>query len=138
MRALTILLLAAAPALAQAPTLALTAGMHRIRAEVAADFTTRARGLMYRESLADNSGMIFLFDQAEKHCMWMKNTLIPLSVAFLDEGGAIINIAEMAPKTENSHCAARPARYALEMNKGWFAAHGIKPGAAIGGLEKLR
>src|SRR6266850_2104188 len=135
MRALTMLLLAAAPALAQAPTVPLTAGMHRIRAEVAADFTTRARGLMHRESMPDNAGMLFIFDEADKHCMWMKNTLIPLSVAFLDERGAIINIAEMRPHSEQSHCAAQPARYALEMNRGWFAQRGIKPGAQLGGLK---
>jgi hypothetical protein len=69
--------------------------------------------------------------------MWMKNTLIPLSVAFLDQDSAIINIADMQPQTEQSHCAARPARYALEMNKGWFAQRGIKAGAKLGGLEKL-
>jgi uncharacterized membrane protein (UPF0127 family) len=138
MRPLFLLLLAALPALAQQPqpAVSLTAGMHRIRAEVAADFTTRARGLMYRESMPESSGMLFIFDELDKHCMWMKNTLIPLSVAFLDEQGRIINIADMAPQTENSHCAARPARYALEMNKGWFAARGVKPGAAIGNLPR--
>ncbi len=119
------------------PTVPLTAGMHRIHAEVAADFGSRMRGLMYRESLAANAGMLFVFDEAQAHCMWMKNTLVPLSVAFLDERGAIINIADMAPQTESSHCAARPARYALEMNRGWFAARGIKPGAPIGGLPPV-
>jgi uncharacterized membrane protein (UPF0127 family) len=78
--------------------------------------------------------MLFLFDQPGSQCMWMKNTLIPLSVAFLDEHGTIINIEDMAPQTENSHCARRPARYALEMNGGWFAARGIKPGMRLGGI----
>ena len=134
-----LLLLAASSALAQSlPGVPLSAGMHRIHAELAADPGSRMRGLMFRESMAPNAGMLFVFDETTTHCMWMKNTLIPLSVAFLDEKGAIVSIHEMAPKTENSHCAARPARYALEMNKGWFAARGIKPGAAIRGLEKLR
>lgn len=81
--------------------------------------------------------MVFVFDENATHCMWMKNTLIPLSVAFIDEAGVIINIADMQPQTEQSHCAARPARFALEMNKGWFAERGIKPGAKLRGLEKL-
>ena len=68
--------------------------------------------------------------------MWMKNTYVPLSVAFLDESGAILNIADMQPQTEQSHCSSGPARYALEMNQGWFAQKGIKPGAKIGGLDK--
>ena len=132
-------MLAASGALAQQlPVVPLSAGMHRIHAELAAEPGSRARGLMFRESMAPNAGMLFVFDEATTHCMWMKNKLIPLAVAFLDEKGAIVSIHEMAPKTENSHCAARPARYALEMNKGWFAARGIKPGAAIGGLDKLR
>jgi uncharacterized membrane protein (UPF0127 family) len=131
--------LAASPALAQPlPTVQLSAGMHLIRAEVAADFPTRAQGLMHRESLGQNDGMLFVFDEAAIHCMWMKNTLIPLSVAFLDERGAIINIADMRPHSEQSHCAAQPARYALEMNRGWFAQRVIKPGAQLGGLERLR
>jgi hypothetical protein len=96
------------------------------------------QGLMNRRSLAQNAGMIFVFDEAGIHCMWMKNTLVPLSVAFLGEDGAIINIADMAPHSEQSHCAARPARYALEMNRGWFAERGIKPGARLRGLEGLR
>jgi hypothetical protein len=66
--------------------------------------------------------------------MWMKNTLVALSVAFLDDGGEIINIADMTPHSEQAHCATRPARYALEMNRGWFAARGIKPGMRLGGI----
>jgi len=139
MRLPILLLLAAAPALAQTPqTIQLNAGMHLIHAEVAADMSTRSRGLMFRKSLAPNAGMVFVFDEASLHCMWMKNTLIPLSVAFLDDSGTIINIENMAPQTEDTHCAARPARYALEMDRGWFAARGIKPGTKLGGMEKLR
>jgi uncharacterized membrane protein (UPF0127 family) len=134
---LLIAALAAHAAQAQLPVTELAAGMHLVRAEVADNDAARARGLMHRESLATNAGMVFVFDQNALHCMWMKNTLVPLSVAFLDEGGAIINIADMQPKSEQSHCATRPARYALEMNKGWFAQRGIKPGAKLRGLEKL-
>jgi uncharacterized protein len=126
-----------ASAHAELPTIQLTAGMHLIRAEVAADNATRMQGLMHRESLGANAGMLFIFDEAAPHCMWMKNTLIPLSVAFIDEGGAIINIADMQPQTEQSHCAATPAVFALEMTKGWFAQRGVKPGMKLGGLEKF-
>jgi hypothetical protein len=133
---LAFLLLAAAPALAQQlPVAQLKAGMHLIRAEVAADYATRGRGLMHRKSLAPNAGMLFIFDGAAIHCMWMKNTYIPLSVAFLDAEGTIINIADMQPHSEQSHCATRPALYALEMEKGWFAQRGIKPGLKLGGLS---
>jgi uncharacterized protein len=135
---LAFLLLAAAPALAQQlPVAQLKAGMHLIRAEVAADYATRGRGLMHRKSLAPNAGMLFIFDGAAIHCMWMKNTYIPLSVAFLDAEGTIVNIADMQPHSEQSHCATRPALYALEMEKGWFAQRGIKPGAKLRGVEKL-
>ena len=140
LRILAVLAIAVAPALAQQPalrTVELGAGMHVIRAEVADAFASRMQGLMQRTSLPPNGGMLFAFDEDATHCMWMKNTLIPLSVAFLDERGAIINIADMQPHSEQSHCAARPARYALEMNKGWFAQRGIKPGAKLRGLEKL-
>jgi len=132
---LALLLAFAVPALAQElPAVQLNAGMHLIHAEVAADFATRAKGLMHRASLAPNAGMLFIFDEPAVQCMWMKNTLIPLSVAFIDEKGAIINIADMAPQTEDSHCASTPARYALEMSRGWFAARGIKPGMRLGGI----
>ena len=135
MRFAFALAFAAAPALAQElPVVQLSAGMHSIRAEVAADFSTRMRGLMHRPSMPANSGMLFIFDQPSIHCMWMKNTLIPLSVAFLDEAGTVINVADMQPHSEQSHCAAREARYALEMNRGWFTARGIKPGMRLGGI----
>ena len=138
MRAFFLLIVFAAPAWAQQPPLVeLRAGMHLIRAEVAADFSTRARGLMYRKSLAPNAGMLFIFDAPAIQCMWMKNTYIPLSVAFLDTQGAIINIADMQPHSEESHCATRPALYALEMAQGWFLQRGIKPGMKLGGLDKL-
>jgi len=118
------------------PIISLNAGIHVIRAEVANTFETRARGLMYRESLGPNQGMLFVFTSPERHCMWMKNTSLPLSVAFTDEGGEVVSISEMVPHTENSHCAARPARFALEMSKGWFAQKGIRAGARLQGLDK--
>jgi uncharacterized membrane protein (UPF0127 family) len=133
---LFITLLASAQALAQMPRIELNAGFHRIEAEVAADQPNRTQGLMNRRSMAANQGMLFVFTQADRHCMWMRNTLLPLSVAFLDEQGRIINIEEMAPQTETNHCAAAPARFALEMNQGWFAGKGIKTGQRIGGVEK--
>lgn len=139
MRLLLTFLLAAAPALAQPlPVVQLNAGMHLIRAEVAADYGTRMTGLMHRASMPSNAGMLFIFDESTTQCMWMKNTLIPLSVAFIDEQGAIINVEDMAPQTEDSHCAKRPSRYALEMNRGWFAARGIKPGSRIGGIPGVK
>ncbi len=130
--------LAAAPAFAQHPVAQLNAGMHLIRAEVVSEPGTRAQGLMYRKSMPQNAGMLFIFDEAEVHCMWMKNTLIPLSVAFIDDRGAIVNIADMEPQTEASHCAAQPVRYALEMNRGWFAARGVKPGSRLGGIPGVK
>ena len=122
---------------AELPVVELAAGMHLIRAELADTFATRVQGLMHREKLGQNAGMLFVFEEAGIQCMWMKNTLIPLSVAFLDDSGAIINVADMQPRTEATHCAARPARYALEMARGWFAERGIKPGARLRGIEKL-
>jgi len=131
-----LIALPAAAALAQSlPVTELRAGMHLIHAEVAADYSTRARGLMHRKGLAPNAGMLFIFDAPSEQCMWMKNTYIPLSVAFIDAQGVIINIADMTPHSEQSHCAARPAVYALEMTQGWFAQRGIKAGAKLGGLN---
>ncbi len=122
-------------AFAQMPRIELTAGFYRIDAEVAADQANRMQGLMMRKSMDANHGMLFVFPVAERHCMWMRNTYLPLSVAFLDERGRILNIEDMKPHTETNHCAAAPARFALEMNQGWFAGKGIKPGQRIGGLE---
>jgi len=138
MRVLALLALATAPAFAQHPVAQLNAGMHLIRAEVVSDAGTRAQGLMHRKSMAQNAGMLFIFDEPAVHCMWMKNTLIPLSVAFIDERGGIVNIADMEPHSEASHCAAQPVRYALEMNRGWFAARGIKPGSRLGGIPGVK
>jgi uncharacterized protein len=135
---LSLIAVATAPfsAGAQLPTLPLSAGIHLIQAEVANTFETRMTGLMHRPSLAANRGMLFVFPDVSMQCMWMKNTFVPLSVAFIDERGVILNIADMQPQTENSHCSVAPVRYALEMNQGWFAAKGIKPGAKISGIEK--
>ena len=127
----------ASPAMAQQlPGMELAAGFHRIEAEVAFTNETRTRGLMNRKSMASQRGMLFVFDATATHCMWMRNTLMPLSVAFLDEQGRIINIEDMEPQTENNHCSAKPAKYALEMNRGWFSQRGIKAGTAIGGIER--
>lgn len=117
-------------------TLELSAGIHRIRAEVVNTSESRAKGLMYRKSLPANYGMLFVFDQAAQHCMWMRNTLIPLAVAFLDGNGRILNVEEMLPQTENNHCAARPAKYALEMSAGWFSSRGLASGIQLSGIDK--
>ena len=116
--------------------LALNAGIHRIKAEIAADQPTRMQGLMQRKHLPVNHGMLFVFPVADRHCMWMRNTLIPLSVAFLDAEGKILNIENMQPQTEENHCASAPAHFALEMNSGWFASKGIRAGQRIGGIGK--
>lgn len=123
-------------AYAEMPRIELNFGLYRIEAEVAADQKNRMQGLMQRRSMAPQQGMLFVFPQVARHCMWMKNTFLPLSVAFLDDEGHIINIEDMQPETENNHCAARPARFALEMNQGWFAAKGIKAGMRLVGVEK--
>lgn len=129
---------AAVPAVAQdraqqLPTVTLTAGLFRITAEVARTHEERAIGLMHRRELATHAGMLFVFEQAQPLCFWMKNTFIPLSIAFLQDDGTILNIEEMKPQSLQSHCSAVPARYALEMNAGWFKRRGLKPGDRIGG-----
>lgn len=118
------------------PVITLTAGMNLIRAEVAARDADRQQGLMYREKMGANEGMVFVFEGPAQVCMWMKNTLIPLSVAFIDTTGTIVNIEDMQPQTTESHCARKPIRYALEMNQGWFRQKNIKPGMSIAGLPK--
>lgn len=118
------------------PVIELTAGMHLIRAELANRPDQRARGLMFRKELGPNHGMLFIFDDTAIQCMWMRNTLIPLSVAFITDDGTIANIEDMAPQTEDSHCGKGRLRYALEMSQGWFAKHGIKPGMQIRGIPR--
>ncbi len=118
------------------PVMELTAGFHRIEAEVAANDQNRQVGLMNRKAMPPQRGMLFVFNHENTHCMWMRNTLLPLSVAFVDASGVIINIEDMQPQTEDNHCAKVPARFALEMNIGWFAQRGIKPGMKLNGLDK--
>ena len=122
----------------QFPVIALNAGIHLIKAEVATTEAQREQGLMFRKQLAPNAGMVFLFDAPAGVCMWMKNTLIPLSVAFLDQNGVIINIEEMKAQTLDSHCAEKAALYALEMNPGWFKQKNLKPGTVISGLPRTK
>lgn len=118
------------------PRIQLKAGTRVITAEVAATLASRDQGLMHRHSLPADRGMLFVFPEARRHCMWMRNTHIPLSVAFLDDKGIIVNIAEMRPDTEDLHCAAMPVRYALEMNEQWFQGNSLFSGSRIDGLEK--
>ena len=134
--AVAALTLACSTARAELPEVVLTINGHKLTAEVAHTEATRSRGLMHRRMLPENRGMLFVFERIDRHAMWMMNTYIPLSVAFLDAQGVIINIADMAPHTTNAHGATRPARYALEMNQGWFAKRSIGPGARLDGLDK--
>lgn len=133
-----LLFSAAASAQAALPVQTLRAGMHLIHAEVASTPPSRERGLMFREQLGPNQGMLFIFERPGTQCMWMRNTLVPLSVAFIADDGTIANIEDMTPKTEDSHCAVQPVRYALEMERGWFAKRGLKAGARIDGIPGVR
>ncbi len=119
------------------PTVELQAGIHLIRAEVADDFATRQTGLMFRERLGPNEGMLFVFQQPSLQCFWMKNTPLPLSIAFIDDDGTIANIADMKPLSEDSHCSAHEVRYALEMEQGWFARRGLKAGSRLASKAPL-
>ncbi|WP_019939803.1 DUF192 domain-containing protein [Bordetella sp. FB-8] len=116
------------------PIVGLEAGIQVIHAEVASTESERERGLMFRSNLPGNDGMLFVFEAPAKQCFWMHNTPLPLSIAFMDDHGVIVNIEDMAAETDDSHCSLKPVRYALEMAQGWFAAKGIKAGDKI---EKL-
>lgn len=111
----------------------LASGMHRIDVQIAATPEQRQIGLMFRKDMPQHEGMIFIFEQPAQQCFWMKNTLLPLSTAFISDDGTIANIEDMQPQTTDSHCSAKPVRYVLEMNKGWFAKKGIKAGAKLQG-----
>ena len=115
------------------PAIRLTAGFHVIEAELARTPDQRQIGLMHRSALPPNGGMLFAFEQPAQQCFWMKNTLLPLSIAFLADDGSVVNIEDMKPQTLDSHCSRQPVRFALEMSQGWFAKRGIKAGAKLGG-----
>jgi uncharacterized membrane protein (UPF0127 family) len=130
-------LLAGAGARAQEPqrlpTVTLRAGMHNIVAMVARTPEQRAVGLMHRREMATHEGMLFVFEQPSVQCFWMKNTLLPLSIAFIADDGSIVNLADMQPQSLDSHCSVKPVRYALEMNQGWFARRAVGPGFRLAG-----
>ena len=115
------------------PRVKLTTGMHVIDAQVASTPDQRMTGLMHRKEMPQHEGMLFVFDYPAEQCFWMKNTLLPLSAAFVADDGAIVNVVDMKPQTLDSHCSTKPVRYVLEMNQGWFAKKGIKPGFKLAG-----
>jgi uncharacterized protein len=125
--------LQAQPAPQRLATVTLTAGMHNIVAEVAKTPREREIGLMFRKQMAAHEGMLFIFEEPATQCFWMRNTYLPLSTAFVADDGRIVNIEDMAPQTENSHCSTQPVRYVLEMNQGWFAKRGLKAGFKLSG-----
>ncbi len=111
----------------------LAAGMHQIDAQVASTPEQRQIGLMFRKDMPQHEGMIFVFEQPGEQCFWMKNTLLPLTAAFVADDGTIVNLEDMKPQTLDAHCSKKPVRYVLEMNKGWFAKKGIKAGSKLQG-----
>lgn len=127
-----------AAAAAELPTTTLTINEHKIVAEVATTQDQRSLGLMNRFSMQTDHGMLFVFERSEPLAFWMKNTFIPLSIAFIAPDGRIVNIEDMKPQTEDSHWSKGPALYALEMKKGWFQERGIGPGAVVKGLPNPR
>ena len=114
-------------------TVDITAGMHIIKAEVAQTSAQQMIGMMFRKEMGANEGMLFASPDSSPRCFWMRNTLIPLSIAFIDDDGAIVNIADMQPQSDASHCSAKPVRFALEVRQGWFAKRGIKAGFRLRG-----
>lgn len=117
----------------QLPRITLNAGMHLIQAQVAQDFEQRQIGLMWRKEMPQNEGMLFVFEQAAVQCFWMRNTLLPLTAAFVADDGTIVNLADMKPQSDESHCAKKPVRFVLEMNQGWFAKRNIQAGYKLSG-----
>lgn len=115
------------------PRVKLSAGMHQIDAQVAQTPAQRQIGLMHRREMPQHEGMLFVFEQPATQCFWMKNTLLPLTAAFVTDDGIIVNLADMKPQTEDSHCSAKPVRFVLEMNQGWFAKKNLKAGARLAG-----
>jgi uncharacterized membrane protein (UPF0127 family) len=115
------------------PVIELVLGIHRIQAEVAQTPAQQATGMMFRREMGANEAMLFVNEDAGQRCFWMRNTLLPLSIAFIADDGSIVNIADMAPRSDQSHCSAKPVRYALEMNQGWFSKRGFKAGDRLRG-----
>jgi len=115
------------------PRVALSAGMHRIDAQVARTPDQRSVGLMFRREMPQHEGMLFVFEYPSQQCFWMQNTYLPLTAAFIADDGTIVNLADMKPRTTDSHCSTKPVRYVLEMNQGWFAKKGITAGAKLTG-----
>ena len=116
-------------------SLLLNIGGHEIKAEVASDYKSIKNGLMYRDKLGAESGMLFIFPKAKKRSFWMKNTKIPLSIAYLDENGDILNIEDMTPQSTEGISSKGNAKYALEVNQGWFDSKGISPGDRVEGIK---
>ena len=133
------LALAMAPlALAQQPQMnlvrtKLSAGMHLLDVQVAQTNLERQTGLMHRKDMPQHEGMLFVFEQPATQCFWMRNTLLPLTAAFVADDGTIVNLADMKPQTDDSHCSTKPVRFVLEMNQGWFAKRNIQAGFKLGG-----
>lgn len=111
----------------------ISAGMYQIDAQVALTPKQQQTGLMYRKEMPQAEGMLFVFEQPSTQCFWMKNTLLPLSAAFVADDGRIVNLVDMQPLTLDSHCSDEPVRYVLEMNQGWFAKKNIKKGTKLTG-----
>lgn len=132
--ALLLSLLVVASTVQAAEPLLLRLGEHEVRAEYAQTPPERERGLMGRSELAADSGMLFRFDEVRRHCLWMKNTPLPLSATFLDEDGVIVDVIDLEPLSTEIRCSQAPARYALEVNQGWFEAQGIRAGDRVTGL----
>ena len=118
----------------QLPRIKLQAGMYQIDAQVAQTPEQRSTGLMFRTDMPAHEGMLFVFEQPATQCFWMKNTLIPLTAAFVSDDGTIVNLADMKPQTTDSHCSSKPVRFVLEMNQGWFAKRGLKAGSKLSGV----
>ena len=115
------------------PRIKLQAGMYQIDAQVAQTPEQRSVGLMFRTEMPQHEGMLFVFEQPAKQCFWMKNTLLPLTAAFVADDGTIVNLVDMQPQTTDSHCSDKPVRFVLEMNQGWFAKKGIKASSRLSG-----
>lgn len=120
------------------PRTRLSAGMHLIDAQLAQTPQERQIGLMFRKEMPAHEGMLFVFEQPAVQCFWMRNTLIPLTAAFVADDGTIVNLADMRPLSDDSHCSSRPVRFVLEMNQGWFARRNIQPGYRLGGAPFMR